>query len=85
MYMQLSKKFFSPLPNNDIPDPKDQNHHEDNPVSSDNPMSDSSEDANIDSDPKSFKASLRDALQEWSNDDARDIAEDDSTPLRSGL
>jgi hypothetical protein len=25
------------------------------------------------------------ALQQWANDNARDIAEDDSTPLRSGL
>lgn len=25
------------------------------------------------------------ALQEWANDNARDIAEDDSTPLRSNL
>ncbi len=34
---------------------------------------------------KSLSSKIHDALQQWSNDDARDIAEDDSTPLRSGL
>ena len=34
---------------------------------------------------KTIGAKLRDALQDWSNDDARDIEEDDSSPLRSGL
>ena len=34
---------------------------------------------------KSFKEKVKDALQEWSNDNERDIQEDDSTPLRSGL
>ena len=28
---------------------------------------------------------IKDALQDWSNDNERDIQEDDSTPLRSGL
>ncbi|MEJ7625941.1 MAG: hypothetical protein WKF35_03675 [Ferruginibacter sp.] len=32
-----------------------------------------------------IKNKIKDALQQWANDDARDIAEDDSTPLRSGL
>ncbi len=33
----------------------------------------------------SLKDKIKDALQEWSNDNERDIQEDDSTPLRSGL
>lgn len=34
---------------------------------------------------KSLKEKVKDALQEWSNDNERDIEEDNSTPLRSGL
>lgn len=34
---------------------------------------------------KKEKSSFKDALQQWSNDNARDIAEDNSTPLRSNL
>ncbi len=34
---------------------------------------------------KSGKSKIEEALQQWSNDDERDRAEDDSTPLRSGL
>ena len=36
-------------------------------------------------DHKSFKEKVKDALQDWSNDNERDIEEDDNTPLRSGL
>ena len=31
------------------------------------------------------RSKIKDALQEWSNDDERDRAIDDSSPLRSGL
>ena len=31
------------------------------------------------------KSSFKEALQQWSNDNERDIAEDNSTPLRSNL
>lgn len=34
---------------------------------------------------KKEKSGLQESLQQWSNDNARDIAEDDSTPLRSNL
>ena len=83
--MQLSKRFFSPLPSNDDLDPKDSVSEDRGPVNSDS--SDSANDADVpdETEHKSFKTSLRDALQDWSNDDARDIAEDDSTPMRSGL
>lgn len=38
-----------------------------------------------DSEDSSGKSKIEQALQDWSNDDARDRAIDDSSPLRSGL
>ena len=79
--MQSSTKFYAPLPGNGSDfDPKDNIQDDEKIVDSDSLLSDSNEGQEEHSDNKGFKASLRDALQEWSNDDARDIEEDDSTP-----
>lgn len=83
--MQPNKRFFSPLSGNENPDPKDGASHDESAMSSDNENAANSDEPEHGSEHKSFKTSLRDALQDWSNDDARDIEEDDSTPLRSGL
>lgn len=83
--MPLTKKFFSPLPTSDSLDPKDTNLNNEKSEATGSSRNEDNNEAEDGSDNKSFKTSLRDALQEWSNDDARDIAEDDSTPLRSGL
>lgn len=85
MNMQLITKFFSPLTGNSGQDPKNANLDPDRTDFSDGSSSDDTDNTADETEHKSFKTSLRDALQEWSNDDARDIAEDDSTPLRSGL
>lgn len=78
--MQLLSKYYAPLPGNEF-DPREKHQNDDESRDENIDPADESESA----EPKTFKSSLRDALQEWSNDDARDIAEDDSTPLRSGL
>ncbi len=83
--MQLNKRFFSPFQSNDNTDPKDGTPHDESAMSSDNESAANTDEPEHGSEHKSFKTSLRDALQDWSNDDARDIEEDDSTPLRSGL
>lgn len=59
-----------------------------NPVSKNDDASaakKSSEEANPSEEHKSIKEKIKDALQDWSNDNERDIEADDSDPLRSGL
>lgn len=80
--MQSMQKFFYPLPGNSNDfDPKDISKKDDEVIEPDVEQGDDA--AGIEGEHgenKSFKTSLRDALQEWSNDDARDIEQDDSTP-----
>ncbi len=84
--MKSILKYYAPISGNvDHFDPKDRPAEDAKLVDDESLLSDNRTDSEETSEPKSFKTSLRDALQEWSNDDARDIAEDDSTPLRSGL
>jgi len=77
--MHLFKKFYMPLPGTD--DEKGNNKNEDdvNKTTDDKNKTEQGKDEIV------HKSKLQDALQQWANDDARDIAEDDSTPLRSGL
>jgi hypothetical protein len=81
--MQLLKKFYGV-------DPADKNEAG-SAARKSNPDKDSTK-----NDPDARKGSAEDAantneekprsaLQQWANDNARDIEEDDSTPLRSGL
>ena len=76
--MQIIQKLYSPGPgDNELSsanthDKSEKNEHVD-------------AEGSIDNDPKPIKTSIQEALQQWSNDDARDREEDDSTPLRSGL
>lgn len=59
-----------------------------NPVSKNDDASaakKNSEEAKPSEEHKSFKEKIKDALQDWSNDNERDIEADDSDPLRSGL
>lgn len=75
-------KFFYPLPGNSNDfDPKDIVKKDYQAIEPDVQQGDSAPGTEGEhGEHKSFKTSLRDALQEWSNDDARDIEEDDSTP-----
>ncbi len=57
----------------------DKHTKKDEPVGKEKPVKD--EDKKKDEKHSTF----RDALQQWSNDNERDIAEDNSTPLRSNL
>jgi hypothetical protein len=77
--MQIIQKFYSPDAGDDElsgANPKNKTEKKDN-------LPDAHE--SIANDSKPIKTSIQDALQQWSNDDARDREEDDSTPLRSGL
>ena len=76
--MQYFKKLYTPAPGNE------------NENAQDDEKDIAKEKLGVDKDgnpikEKSIGAKIHDALQEWSNDDARDIEEDDSTPMRSGL
>ena len=76
--MQFFKKFYMPTPggeNETGSGNKDDKRDKD----------DTGKEADKDKDEKKGHSKLHDALQQWSNDDARDIEEDDSSPLRSGL
>ncbi len=77
--MQIILKFYSPGP---AADELSSAHTNDKTEKNENPV-DAEE--SIDNDSKPLKTSIQEALQQWSNDDARDREEDDSTPLRSGL
>lgn len=85
--MQTITKCYSPLPGNgDDVDPKHKTQEDEKNVEAESFLTgNKSEDQERHTKHKGFRAALREALQEWSNDDARDIEEDDSTPLRSGL
>lgn len=81
--MQFFKKFHIPAPGSQ----NESSHHDKNDESKKNDAATGKVNDTKDTDKKAktIKSKLRDALQQWANDDARDIAEDDSTPLRSGL
>ena len=68
-----------------MPEPGDQNQTGPDKKKDDKDAADKENAKDQDKDKKSIKSKLHDALQQWSNDDARDIAEDDASPLRSGL
>ena len=76
--MQNIKKMF-------IPSPGDRN--ETGNTGNAGKRNDKKEDEEINekSEKSEGKSKLDEALQQWSNDDARDRAIDDSSPLRSGL
>jgi len=77
--MQTIKKFFTPDPGNR----NESSGSENSSGRTDNSQEQS--EINENADKKKGKSKFDEALQQWSNDDARDRAEDDSTPLRSGL
>ncbi len=58
---------------------------EDDGIDDDEDDDDDDEDDDVVSEKGEKKSGIREALQQWSNDNARDIEEDDSTPLRSNL
>ena len=58
---------------------------EDDEIDNDDEDEDEDDDDDVVSENGEKKSGIRKALQQWSNDNARDIAEDDSTPLRSNL
>ncbi len=71
--MKFLSKFYLPEPdpkNTPVQEPKN---------------SDDKDASNRSEDNTPEKSSLEEALQQWSNDNARDIAEDDADPLKSGL
>ena len=75
-YMQTINKNFFPETGN-----ADKNQEEQKKAKTDKEKKDTTEEVVHEEKNSKFK----DALQQWANDDARDIAEDDSTPMRSGL
>ena len=75
--MKFLKKFFMPEPaDQNKPGSDKKNQKEDIKGSTDKDQ---------DKDKRKGKSKFDEALQQWANDDARDIAEDDASPLRSGL
>ncbi len=77
--MDIIKKFDAPESTNPDANPT--------PESDQTPKKDAKETVNENDEQHStsLKQKIKDALQEWSNDNERDIQEDDNTPLRSGL
>ena len=85
--MQSNRKFYYPLQADGDSLPAEETFQENNKSSNseDESAPDVDKVADEQDEHKASKTSLRDALQEWSNDNERDIEEDDATPLRSGL